>query len=54
MPVTAMNHFTILTSDVPRTVTFYRELLGLPMARVRRSNSRARGSMRAVRRFCTS
>lgn len=29
MPVTAMNHFTILTSDVPRTVAFYRDLLGL-------------------------
>lgn len=29
MPATAMNHFTILTDDVPRTVAFYRELLGL-------------------------
>ena len=29
MPVTAMNHFTILTDDVPATVGFYRELLGL-------------------------
>ena len=29
MPVTAMNHFTILTDDVPATVDFYRELLGL-------------------------
>jgi catechol 2,3-dioxygenase-like lactoylglutathione lyase family enzyme len=29
MPATAMNHFTILTDDVPRTVTFYRDLLGL-------------------------
>lgn len=29
MPATAMNHFTILTDDVPRTVRFYRELLGL-------------------------
>ena len=29
MPATAMNHFTILTDDVPATVTFYRELLGL-------------------------
>jgi catechol 2,3-dioxygenase-like lactoylglutathione lyase family enzyme len=29
MPVTAMNHFTILTNDVPTTVQFYRELLGL-------------------------
>ncbi|MEO9136380.1 MAG: VOC family protein [Casimicrobiaceae bacterium] len=29
MPVTAMNHFTILTDDVPATVSFYRELLGL-------------------------
>ena len=29
MPATAMNHFTILTDDVPMTVAFYRELLGL-------------------------
>lgn len=29
MPATAMNHFTILTDDVPATVDFYRELLGL-------------------------
>jgi catechol 2,3-dioxygenase-like lactoylglutathione lyase family enzyme len=29
MPVTAMNHFTILTDDVPATVRFYREILGL-------------------------
>ena len=29
MPATAMNHFTILTDDVPGTVRFYREFLGL-------------------------
>ena len=29
MPATAMNHFTVLTDDVPTTVAFYRELLGL-------------------------
>jgi catechol 2,3-dioxygenase-like lactoylglutathione lyase family enzyme len=29
MPATAMNHFTILTDDVPTTIAFYRELLGL-------------------------
>jgi catechol 2,3-dioxygenase-like lactoylglutathione lyase family enzyme len=29
MPATAMNHFTILTDDVPRTVEFYRDVLGL-------------------------
>jgi catechol 2,3-dioxygenase-like lactoylglutathione lyase family enzyme len=29
MATTGMNHFTILTDDVPRTVAFYRELLGL-------------------------
>ena len=29
MPATAMNHFTILTDDVPKTVHFYRDLLGL-------------------------
>jgi catechol 2,3-dioxygenase-like lactoylglutathione lyase family enzyme len=29
MAATAMNHFTILTDDVPRTVEFYRDVLGL-------------------------
>ncbi len=29
MAVSGMNHFTILTDDVPRTVDFYRRLLGL-------------------------
>lgn len=29
MPATAPNHFTILTDDVPRTVAFYEDLLGL-------------------------
>jgi catechol 2,3-dioxygenase-like lactoylglutathione lyase family enzyme len=29
MPATAMNHFTILTDDVPATVEFYGELLGM-------------------------
>jgi catechol 2,3-dioxygenase-like lactoylglutathione lyase family enzyme len=29
MPATAMNHFTILTDDVPGTIAFYRDLLGL-------------------------
>ena len=29
MPATAMNHFTILTDDVPGTVRFYRDVLGL-------------------------
>ncbi len=29
MPIAAMNHFTVLTDDVPRTVRFYRDLLGL-------------------------
>ncbi len=29
MTVSAMNHFTILTDDVPRTVDFYSRLLGL-------------------------
>ena len=29
MAATAMNHFTILTDDVPGTVRFYRDLLGL-------------------------
>jgi len=29
MPATAMNHFTILTDDVPGTVRFYSTLLGL-------------------------
>jgi catechol 2,3-dioxygenase-like lactoylglutathione lyase family enzyme len=29
MAVSGMNHFTILTDDVPHTVRFYAELLGL-------------------------
>ena len=29
MTATGMNHFTILTDDVPGTVDFYRDLLGL-------------------------
>ena len=29
MPATAMNHFTILTDDVPGTVRFYGDFLGL-------------------------
>ncbi len=29
MPVSGMNHFTVLTDDVPRTVEFYARLLGL-------------------------
>lgn len=29
MAVSGMNHFTILTDDVPRTVEFYSSLLGL-------------------------
>ena len=29
MPVTTMNHFTILTDDVAAPVEFYRDLLGL-------------------------
>jgi len=29
MPITAMNHFTVLTDDVARTVRFYGDLLGL-------------------------
>jgi catechol 2,3-dioxygenase-like lactoylglutathione lyase family enzyme len=29
MPVTTMNHFTILTDDVPHTVRFYADMLGL-------------------------
>jgi catechol 2,3-dioxygenase-like lactoylglutathione lyase family enzyme len=29
MPAIAMNHFTVLTDDVPKTVRFYGALLGL-------------------------
>jgi catechol 2,3-dioxygenase-like lactoylglutathione lyase family enzyme len=29
MTTTGMNHFTVLTDDVPQTVGFYRDLLGL-------------------------
>jgi catechol 2,3-dioxygenase len=31
MPVTAMNHFTILTDDVDATVAFYRDVLGFEL-----------------------
>ena len=33
MAVSGMNHFTILTDDVDRTIAFYRELLGLTPGR---------------------
>jgi catechol 2,3-dioxygenase-like lactoylglutathione lyase family enzyme len=29
MAIAGLNHFTVLTDDVPRTVRFYREALGL-------------------------
>lgn len=29
MPATGMNHFTVLTDDVKRTIDFYHDLLGL-------------------------
>lgn len=29
MPVSGMNHFTVLTDDVPRTVEFYTRMVGL-------------------------
>ena len=29
MTIAALNHFTVLTDDVPRTVRFYSDLLGL-------------------------
>lgn len=29
MAVTGMNHFNIITDDVPKTVAFYRDVLGL-------------------------
>ena len=29
MPITRMDHFTILTTDVEKTVAFYRDVLGL-------------------------
>jgi len=29
MPATTMNHFTILTDDVPETIRFYADFLGL-------------------------
>jgi catechol 2,3-dioxygenase-like lactoylglutathione lyase family enzyme len=29
MPVSAMDHFTILTDDLPATLAFYEEFLGL-------------------------
>jgi catechol 2,3-dioxygenase-like lactoylglutathione lyase family enzyme len=29
MPISEMNHFTVLTSDLEKTMTFYKDLLGL-------------------------
>jgi catechol 2,3-dioxygenase-like lactoylglutathione lyase family enzyme len=29
MTITAMNHFNVITDDVPKTVAFYRDVLGL-------------------------
>jgi len=29
MPISAMNHFTVLTKDLPATIAFYVDLLGL-------------------------
>lgn len=29
MPITAMNHFNVITDDVPKTIAFYRDVLGL-------------------------
>ena len=54
MATTGLNHFTILTDDVPRTVQFYGELLGLPTDRDRRSAFPEHGSTREGRRSCTS
>ena len=31
MPAAAMNHFTVLTDNLDKTLTFYAELLDLPM-----------------------
>ena len=53
MAVTAMNHFTILTDDVARTVAFYRDLLGLDDGERPASAFPARGSTPATRRSCT-
>jgi catechol 2,3-dioxygenase-like lactoylglutathione lyase family enzyme len=33
MPVLAMDHFTVLTEDVPATVAFYNDILGLTAGR---------------------
>ena len=54
MAVSGMNHFTILTDDVPRPIAFYGDLLGL--TRTARAVSRfpARGCTRARPRSCTS
>ena len=55
MAVSGMNHFTVLTDDVPRTVEFYARLLGSRTARGRTSAFPARGCMRGDDgRSCTS
>jgi catechol 2,3-dioxygenase-like lactoylglutathione lyase family enzyme len=54
MAVLGMNHFTVLTDDVPRTVEFYSRLLGSPTGRGPHSVFRAHGCTRATTPCCTS
>ena len=55
MAISAMNHFTVLTDDVPRTVHFYCNLLGLARRRAARPGlSRRVALCRETPRSCTS
>ena len=59
MATTGLNHFTILTDDVPRTVQFYGDLLGLDRrtataARLSRGLALRRGPAGAAHRGRTS
>jgi catechol 2,3-dioxygenase-like lactoylglutathione lyase family enzyme len=50
MAISAMSHFTVLTDDVPRTVHFYCNLLGLSEGDRPNLGFPGRGSMPVTRR----
>ena len=53
MTATGMNHFTVLTDDVPATVDFYRDLIGLAEGERPPLGFRVRGSTLTGRPCCT-
>jgi catechol 2,3-dioxygenase-like lactoylglutathione lyase family enzyme len=48
MPITRMDHFTVLTTDVEKTVGFYRDLLSFTPGPRPAFPSRVRGSIMAT------